>query len=515
MAINFTDEQKNAIYGKGTILVYAAAGSGKTAVLSKRVIERVCDPHDPATIDRLLIVTFTNASALEMRVRIGKELDLKAKENPTNTYILKQKLLLKNAKICTIDSFCIDLVRKHFGVLGISPDFSVATSADTSYLSEKALKTVLAKHFANPSKEFKSLCESFNIYSSDNGLHNAIKDIYDFCLCMSRPNAWLENAVKNYNNTDLKTNCFADIIYKNTLIKISSAIEQFNMIMLETADLSVGAKITESFSSAIDYLTTMKSCAENKDWDSLYDMSNSYSTPSLPIAKKWDSQEDLEKIKRVRDNCKDRIKSIAEDMVGPQNVAVESLKQSAAQVGMLVKLVKEYSEEYYNLLLSKNIFTFSHIEQLALKLLCEDNGEKLVPSEISREVCKLYDEVLVDEYQDNNDLQDSLFNAVSDSGKHLFLVGDVKQSIYGFRNASPDNFLKHKNAFPLFNGENDPSKVILSANFRSRSGVCDFVNCICKTLMQKSTSGMDYDNEEKSTHKKRTGKQKSWSGSGK
>ncbi len=496
MAINFTDEQKNAIYGKGTILVYAAAGSGKTAVLSKRVIERVCDPKDPATIDRLLIVTFTNASALEMRVRIGKELDLKAKENPNNTYILKQKLLLKNAKICTIDSFCIDLVRKHFGILGISPDFSVATSADTSYLSEKALKTVLAKHFANPSKEFKSLCESFNIYSSDNGLHNAIKDIYDFCLCMSRPKAWLENAVENYTNTDLKTNSFADIIFKNALMKISSVIEQFNMIMLETVDLSVGAKITESFSSAIDYLTTMKSCVENKDWDSLYNMSNSYSTPSLPIAKKWDSQEDLEKIKRVRDNCKDRIKSIAEDMVGPGTVAVESLKQSAAQVGMLVQLVNEYSEEYYNLLLSKNIFTFSHIEQLALKLLCDDDGERLVPSELSREVCKLYDEVLVDEYQDNNDLQDSLFNAVSDSGKHLFLVGDVKQSIYGFRNASPDNFLKHKNSFPLFDGENDPSKVILSANFRSRSGVCDFVNGICKTLMQKATSGMDYDMEE-------------------
>ena len=497
MAINFTDEQKNAIYGKGTILVYAAAGSGKTAVLSKRVIERVCDPKDPATIDRLLIVTFTNASALEMRVRIGKELDLEAKESPNNIYILKQKLLLKNAKICTIDSFCIDLVRKNFGILGISPDFSVATSADTAYLSEKAIKAVLAKHFAKPSKEFKDLCESFNIYSSDNGLHNAIKDIYEFCLCMSRPDAWLKSAVENYNNTDLKTNCFAEIIFNNALMKISSVIEQFNMIMLETAELSVGAKITESFSSAIDYLTTMKSCVENKEWDSLYDMSNSYSTPSLPIAKKWDNQDIAEKVKKVRDNCKERIKSIADDMVGPETVVIESLKQSAAQVDMLVKLVNEYSEEYFNLLLSKNIFTFSHIEQLALKLLCNDDGERLVPSELSREVCKLYDEVLVDEYQDNNDLQDSLFNAVSDSGKHLFLVGDVKQSIYGFRNASPDNFLKHKNAFPLFDGECDPSKVILSANFRSRSGVCDFVNGICKTLMQKATSGMDYDNEEK------------------
>lgn len=497
MAIKFTKEQENAIYGKGTILVYAAAGSGKTAVLSKRVIERVCDPNDPATIDRLLIVTFTNASALEMRVRIGKELDLKAKENPNNTYILKQKLLLKNAKICTIDSFCIDLVRKHFGILGISPDFSVATSSDTAFLSEKALKTVLAKHFANPCQDFKDLCESFNIYSSDNGLHSAIKDIYDSCLCMSRPKTWLKNAVENYNNTDLKTNCFADIIFKNALMKIDSVIEQFNMIMLETADLSVGAKVTESFSAAIEYLNNMKSCAEKKDWNNLYNLSNSYSTPSLPIAKKWDSQEVLDKVKRVRDNCRDSIKSIADDMVGPDTVVIESLKHSATQVEMLVKLVNEYSDEYYNLLLSKNIFTFSHIEQLALKLLCEEDGERLVPSEISKEVCKLYDEVLVDEYQDNNDLQDSLFYAVSDSGKHLFLVGDVKQSIYGFRNASPDNFLKHKNAFPLYDGEKDPSKVILSANFRSRSGVCNFVNGICKTLMQKSTSGMDYDNEEK------------------
>lgn len=496
MAIDFTKEQKKAIYGKGTILVYAAAGSGKTAVLSKRVIERVCDPNDPATIDRLLIVTFTNASALEMRVRIGKELDLKARENPNNTYILKQKLLLKNAKICTIDSFCIDLVRKHFGILGISPDFSVATSADTSYLSEKALKTILAKHFSNPSQDFKDLCNSFNIYGNDKGLHNAIKDIYDSCLCMSRPKVWLETAVENYNNTDLKTNCFADIIFKNALMNINSVIEQFNMIMLETAELSVSAKVTDSFSTAIEYLNNMKSCAENRDWNSLYDLSNSYSTPSLPTAKNWDSQKNFERVKGVRDNCKDRIKNIAKDMLGPESVAVDSLTQSAGQVRALVDLVNEYSDEYYNLLVSKNIFTFSHIEQLALKLLCNDDGERLVPSEISREVCKLYDEVLVDEYQDNNDLQDSLFYAVSDSGKHLFLVGDVKQSIYGFRNASPDNFLKHKNAFPLYDGEKDPSKVILSANFRSRSGVCDFVNGICKTLMQIKTSGMNYDKEE-------------------
>ncbi len=496
MAIEFTADQKNAIYGNGTLLVYAAAGSGKTAVLTKRVIERVCNVNDPTTIDRLLIVTFTNASALEMRTRIAKELDRKCAENPGNAYILKQKLLLKNAKICTIDSFCIDIVRKYFSVLGISPDFTVATSADTEFLSEKALKTVLAKHYFSPSADFKNLCDSFNIYNGEKSLNEAINDIYEACLCMSSPQKWLFDALENYNCTDIGNNAFANIIFDDAFEKLSTVKELFNMVIRETEGYEVSGKITAAFSEAIEYVDCMLKALKYKNWDGLYDLSCGYSTPSIPQQKQWSNADLLQNVKKIRDNCKDSIKAISSNMCGPESVFIEQLRMTGRQVKVLIDLVQEYSEEYFKLLNQYNILSFAHVEQLALKLLCDEKDGKTVPSKLSQEICKQYDEVLVDEYQDNNDLQDALFYAVSDSGKHLFLVGDVKQSIYGFRNASPDNFLNHKNNFLPFDGVTTPSKVILSENFRSRKGVCDFVNGICGALMQKKTSGINYDREE-------------------
>ncbi len=497
MAIELTNEQKNAVYGKGTILVYAAAGSGKTAVLSKRVIERVCDANDKATIDRLLIVTFTNASALEMRTRIAKELDIKAAENPGNTYILKQKLLLKNAKICTIDSFCIDLVRKNFGVLGISPDFAVATKADTAYLSERAIKSVLARHFKNPDKDFINLCDSFNIYTSDLGLSEAITDIYDAGLCMSKPHKWFSDILDSYSNYNIKENLFADIIFNDALSKLELIKEQFNLIIREAVNVEHSEKIIASFSEAIEYVQMMIDAASFKEWDRLYELSCNYKTPYTPQQKQWSNQELYLKVKAIKEKCKKSVDSIKFNLQGTEVQFIEQLKLAEKQIKILISLVREYSEEYYNLLIQNNILSFGHIEQLALKLLCTEKDGELLPSELSKEICQQYDEVLVDEYQDNNDLQDALFYAVSDSGKHLFLVGDVKQSIYGFRNASPDNFLKYKNSFPSFDGEASPSKVILSANFRSRKGICDFVNGICGALMQKKTSGLDYDDEER------------------
>ncbi len=496
MAIEFTKDQQKAIGAKGTVLVAAAAGSGKTAVLTERVIRRICDPNDPASIDRMLIVTFTNASALEMRVRIGKKLDEYCSEHPNDSAALKQKMLLRSAKICTIDSFCGDLVRKYFGQLGINPDFTVATDAQTSALKEKALKDVLAKHFAVPSADFNHLCETFSIYDGDSNIKDAILSIYDFSLCMSRPEHWLKTSVNHYFPEKINSSVFADVIYKNAKRKLLSSRESAEFILRECVGTEFEDAWFKGFSDTVEYINEMLSVSASKNWNRLYDLSINFEKTDVKTVRKAENTNLRDVMKVIRERIYKDVQSVSAEMCGTEQEALDGLNTTGALVGCLVELVNEFSSKYLELLLSKNLLTFGLIEQFALKLLCVETEEGLVPSELSRDVCKLYDEVLVDEYQDNNDLQDSLFFAVSDSGKHLFMVGDVKQSIYGFRNANPDNFLRHKDTYSDFDGETSPSKVILKSNFRSRSGVCGFVNGIFKVLMHQDTSNMDYGTDE-------------------
>lgn len=497
MGIEFTNDQKKAIEAKGAVLVAAAAGSGKTAVLTRRVIERVCDKNDPTTIDRLLIVTFTNASAAEMRVRIAAALDAECAARGNDPYILKQKLLLKSAKICTIDSFCIDLVRKHFAVLSVSPDFKVAAAAQASDLRERAVSDVLLRHFAEPSEDFNRLCTSFNIYKGENDIKNAVFTCYDFSLCLSRPEHWLNTSVDNYFSDNVNACGFAEAVFEYAETKLKSAEDLTEFILRESIGTEFEADWQVAFGDTLDRIAEMKSAAESGDWDRLYMYASSFESAKTPRIKKGGNKELNDLMKDIKQEIKKSIDGIAAKLGGISAEVLAELHSAGKQVKMLVTLVKEFSKRYFELLCSKNLLTFSLVEQLALKLLCDDDGERLVPSEISAEICKLYDEVLVDEYQDNNDLQDSLFNAVSDNGKHLFMVGDVKQSIYGFRNANPDNFLRHKDNYPLYDGSCEKSKIILSENFRSREGVCRFVNGICGALMQKSTCGMDYTDEER------------------
>lgn len=497
MGIDFTNDQIKAIEAKGTVLVAAAAGSGKTAVLTRRVIERVCDKNDPTTIDRLLIVTFTNASALEMRVRIAKALDEECAARGNDPYILKQKLLLKNAKICTIDSFCIDLVRKYFAVLSVSPDFKVAAAAQASALRERAVSDVLLRHFAEPSEDFNRLCTSFDIYKGEKGIKDAIFTCYDFSLCLSRPEHWLDSSADSYFCENINECSFAEVFFVLAKTKLDSAKDLTEFILRESVGTEFEAGWQVAFGETLDRIAEMKSAVDSRDWDRLYMYASSFEGAKTPRLKKGQNKDLNELMKDTKGDIKKAVDEIADKLGGSSSEVLAELHSAGKQVKMLVSLVKEFSEHYFELLCSKNLLTFPLIEQLALKLLCDDDGERLVPSEISAEICKLYDEVLVDEYQDNNDLQDSLFNAVSDNGKHLFMVGDVKQSIYGFRNANPDNFLRHKDSYPLYDGTKEKSKIVLSANFRSRKGVCRFVNGICGALMQKATCGFDYTDEER------------------
>lgn len=499
MAIEFTKDQQNAIAAKGTVLVAAAAGSGKTAVLTQRVIKRICDPKDPASIDRLLIVTFTNASALEMRVRIGEALEDACAKNPGNSEILRQKLLLKSAKICSIDSFCINLVKSHFNELSVSPDFSPVDEKQAAKYIEKALDAVLSKRFADPDEDFKLLCDTVGVYSGYRELNKTILKLYNFCMCLSDHKRWFNDAIEKYS-VDEDGKCpYLDMILKGVRSKLVSVKERLHFILRETVGTEFEAEMQSKFGPALDSVNSMVSYAENKEWDSLYNQATSFIPLEIESAKKAKDKQLHSQIKGVKDEVNDAIQSVLDSMCNNFNDTGIDLSFGKRIVKCLAELVNEFADCYFDILSSNNLLTFSMVEQLALKLLCVEGDDGLSPTELAKDICKQYDEVLVDEYQDNNNLQDALFFALSDRGSKLFMVGDVKQCIYAFRNANPDNFLERKNSYPLYVDEASPSpsKVVLSANFRSRKGVCDFINGICGALMQTDTCGMDYTDEEK------------------
>ncbi len=495
MAVKFTEDQKKAISAKGTVLVSAAAGSGKTAVLTERVVSMLADEKKTYSADRLLIVTFTNASALEMRVRISKRLDEICALSPKNQHLQKQKLLLKNAKICTIDAFCIDLVRLYFAVLNINPDFSVAENSQTAAIMQQALDTVLQSRYHSKSSEFNSLCMLFGVDKSDKALSEAVYKIHDFCMCMPQPEKWLDNAVKSYICNSLEDCVFVPVILEHIRENLLSYKDSIEVLAREVVGTDIEHAYFEGFQSALESIKQFLQDIEEKNWNNLYDGLSSFKI-SIKTVKKTSDPDFKDTVKSERDGIVKKINSLAKCMAGTEEDVIKSLNIAAPIVKELISIVKEYKDVYFNLLCCRNLLTFSHVEQLALKLLCKDLDGKLVPSELSKEICKSFDEVLVDEYQDNNNLQDALFFALSDGGKHLFMVGDVKQSIYGFRNANPDNFIKYKEDFPAFDGEKSPCKVVLKQNFRSREGVCDFVNALCNTVMSKSTCGMDYTEED-------------------
>ncbi len=497
MAIKFTEDQQKAIYSNGTVLVAAAAGSGKTAVLTKRVIEKVCNSENPTSIDRLLIVTFTNASALEMRIRIAKALDEEALKHPNNQHILRQKLLIKSAKICTIDAFCIELVRKYFGMLGVSPDFKIADEAEASKLKELAWQKIIEPYFSEKSPEFDTLTKIFNVFKGDNALKEAVTGIYDFSLCLSRAEQWLKDTEHNYLSTSVSENVFGKTLLENVYLRLSGIIDSYNLILREAIGSEFEADWLLSFGESLSYLYDVCANLKAKQWDSVFYKLSEFKVPAVPRRKKGQNEELHKKMMGIRESSKKTVASILKDMGGDEAQVLELLRKTGEPIKALLQLVRDFSNEYFKLLNSRNLLSFALIEQLALKLLCVNTEEGLVPSCIAEEFSGLYDEVLVDEYQDNNDLQDALFNALSDNGRHLFMVGDVKQCIYAFRNAEPDNFLKRKREYPLYDEAVSPSKIILSANFRSREGVCEFVNGICSAIMQEATCGLDYTDEER------------------
>ncbi len=495
MAFNFNDDQKKALKANGTVLVSAAAGSGKTAVLTQRVVNIICDKSNGIDADQLLIVTFTNAAAAELRSRIQKSLNEQCALYGNDPYYSKQKLLLQSAKICSIDAFCLDIVRKNFSILNIEPDFDLVDDANENKFKNIVLDDILLKYYSKKDSDFDFLGRIFGIETSENLLKEAVFKIYNYAMTLPQPKKWLKSASDMYN--DAKTyEFYSHILLDNLVDLIDETIALCEINSREVIGYDVSAKYLAYYDSCVEYMKDIRALIKDKKYDEVLSVLNKMSLPNATLNGCNESESVKKLIKRGKEIVTKNVNTVISD-VKSAFFDVKEVEQGRATVSKLCEIVECFYDEFFAYLKQRKVFTFSMVEHLALELLCMDENGILVPSEISTDLCKNFKQVLVDEYQDNNDLQDALFFAVSDGGKNLFMVGDVKQCVYGFRNANPDNFLRYKEEFPEYTEDSKKSKIFFKSNYRSRKGVCEFVNAVLKSIMIPGVSGMSYGEDDK------------------
>ncbi|EAG4071523.1 helicase-exonuclease AddAB subunit AddA, partial [Listeria monocytogenes] len=494
----WTDDQWKAIQAKGNnVLVAAAAGSGKTAVLVTRIIEKLIDESANLNVDELLIVTFTNASAAEMKFRIGKGLEEALGQNPDSAHLKRQVALLNYASISTLHSFCLEIIRKYYFEADIDPSFRLIEPIESSMIRDEVLEGLLEQEYGIENNEaFFHLVESFTGDRSDAELHSLISKLYDFSRANPDPNAWLEAMVNFYNTEEITS--ITELPYfpiikedielrvnqaKNYLLNAINYANENNgpapyLATLENDLVQIQALSELNWSS----WTHLKTSIENIDFKRI---------PTLKNKSDYDEVY-VEEAKKFRDAAKKEMKNIATDWFSREEVNyLSDLEKMKPDIQTLSELVKKFAANFFEEKQQRGVLDFNDLEHLALKILLNDDKG----SEVAQNYQKQFKEVLIDEYQDTNMVQETILRLVtnpSEAQGNLFMVGDVKQSIYRFRLAEPTLFMTKYQTFQQ-DGSGNGIRIDLSQNFRSRKEVLDATNFIFRQLMDKHIAEIDYD----------------------
>lgn len=492
----WTPQQNNAITARGrNILVSAAAGSGKTAVLVERVIKKITDSENPVDIDKLLIVTFTNNAASEMKFRITKSLKEILRKEPFNQNAQRQLNLMPNAKICTIDSFCINLVRENFFELGINQDFTNLDENEASLLEDEIISNLTDELFENNDEEFIKLVEQFNTPGNEKPFINAVKKVRRFIYAQPFPYSWAYKMSELYNsNTAFENSKWFEYIKGEAdyLISIAKKCVNNNLALLNQIDDS---KLNEKFEnlflndkSLIDNVIDLL----NTSWDDLVKLGVPSFARLVSTAKL--DEELASEIKANRNTYTNIIKKeIPAFFICSKEDYVKSLNTLYPIIKKLIEFVKIVDARLMVEKNERNSYSFSDTEHFAINLLFTPDGDKIIKKELADRLSAEFEEILVDEYQDTNEAQDLLFAYLS-NGHNLFTVGDVKQSIYRFRLAMPNIFNSRRKLYTDYNPNDNEksSKIILDKNFRSSKGICEYVNFIFSKVMSERVGELDY-----------------------
>ena len=496
--VKWTKEQSQAIHENGSnILVAAAAGSGKTAVLVERIINKII--NEKIDIDRLLVVTFTNAAAAEMRERVLEAIYKKLDETPENENLQRQITLLNKASICTIDSFCLDVVRNHFYELeNISPNFRIADTTEIELLKQEVLEDIFEEKYENQEEDFAELINTYTSYRDDTPLKELISKIYTYIQSNPFPNEWLNEKIEMFHIQDFvqdfSKNPWGEILLKEVeeeLIDDISTLKEQAENLERNPDLE---KYTKTIFDDIDKLEMLK--LNLNSWDKAYAIYSNLTFATWPRQKIDSAIKDQAKL--VRDDIKKKVtKKLNKIFIYNSEDANHDIADMYPVLVNLKHLIFEFGEEFSKRKRNKNIVDFNDIEHLALNILIKDEDGKIEPTEVAKNYKEKFVEIAIDEYQDSNMVQEYILTAIS-KGNNIFMVGDVKQSIYKFRQAMPDLFLSKYKTYKIKENKKDEDnlKIQLFKNFRSRENVLDFTNLIFQDIMSENLGEIEYTEEE-------------------
>jgi len=508
----WTREQMEAIYARGcNLLVAAAAGAGKTAVLVERIIQKITDKRNPVDVDRMLIVTFTNAAASEMRERIGEAISRELEKNPASENLRRQLSLLARANIMTIHSFCKEVITRHIESVEIDPGFRIADETESALMRIETMNEVINEQYEQENKDFLELLDWYGGNLNEQKIHDMVLGVYSFIQSSPWPEKWLEEkieAMKISDDADFAETIWGREILKSCRMELDNAenmLQRAISLLCSAEGLERYIPVFEEDLANVQRLLDMVSeTGKHKEpgtsWDDLYEFLSGFSFPRLPRAGK-NADEKLQKtVKDIRDAVKKVIvEKIREKLITDKSCNIISDFHKAYPVmrciGMLVdEFTKRYNEKKKN----RTVIDFNDLEHLCLKILARTTEKGIVPSEAALEYRKYFDEVMVDEYQDSNLVQEIILHMVSryDTDRpNVFMVGDVKQSIYRFRQASPELFLDKYNTYRTEEGERN-RKILLYRNFRSRREIIDAVNFVFGTIISVDAGELDYTAEE-------------------
>lgn len=497
MGVSWTTEQQQVIDLRNrNILVSAAAGSGKTAVLVERIVKIITDKNHPVDIDHLLIVTFTNAAAAEMRERIGNAIEKALDEQPGNEHLLRQLTLIHNAQITTIDSFCLYVVRNHFHEIDLEPNFRIGDEGELKLLREDVLGRVLEQNYEEPSEAFSDFVEGYASGRTDAALNEMILQLYEFSRSYPWPEKWLDSFVGIYrieNREELDRAEWLAPLTENICFVLKDC-EQLLKQALAVTQQDDGPDMYEK--AVRSDLEKYESLSKLTSFCELSVALSDIKYDRLASSRGFEGDPDkLELVKSLREQAKDVVKKLCKQyfFCSPE-MMIEQLERTEPMLEEVVRLTKQFADEFAAAKRRKNLVDFHDVEHFALQILVDEETEKA--KKTAEEFRDTFEEIMIDEYQDSNEVQETLLRSISREERgenNIFMVGDVKQSIYRFRLARPELFMKKYDSYSL--EESTTQRIDLHKNFRSREEVLTCTNDIFYKIMVRSLGNVEYDAE--------------------
>lgn len=499
MSVTWTKDQKKVIdFREQNLLVSAAAGSGKTAVLVERILSLITDGKHPVDVDRLLITTFTKAAAGEMKERIGNALQKRLMDDPGNEWLQRQEALLARAQITTIHGFCLYVIRNYFHTIDLNPNFRIADEGEMRLLKHDIAEELLEEAYEEKSPEFMQFAESYGSGNRGSGLVELLLQLYEYAIASPQPVRWLKESMTYYDLPEKAS--WSDFLgAKAVLTELQTVVKDCLTQIRRAKKMALSAAgpflYEETLHSDEEFLCALMRCKRVEDFEEQVVNVQWQRLPSRRSKAMADVDENLcDEVIDIRNGVKDVIKGLIKQYFQlPGDLLMEQMQKTAQNVQTYTELTIRFLERLEEKKRKQNILDFSDQEHLALRILTREVDGELVPSEAADIFADYFAEIMVDEYQDSNLVQEAILNSICKSRKgqdNRFMVGDVKQSIYRFRQAEPGLFLEK---YSRYEAGKEGVRIDLHQNFRSREEVLTPVNEVFERIMIKELGGIVYD----------------------